>query len=820
MDKTFELWDNDNKVVVSVKTKRAGKEWNCLCPFHDDKTPSMFINEEKEVYICYGACGKSGKLYDPDYKKEGGKFVINKTYNYRDKDGNMVFQTAKQFTPKDFRQRRPDGKGGWIWNLDGIEPIPYNLPDIVSSDKNIVIVEGEKDADNLKALGFCATTTRGGANKKWSEELNKYFKNRNVAIIMDNDDLDSISGYRVGEKHAHEIAENLHEIAKTVTVISLPGLKDKEDVSDWLNKGGTRDELIKIMQAKPLWKPADKPKKAKIKSKIKEPNKEALKNIPFKFLGYNYGSFYYLPNRAIQVVQLSKESHKKNSLMTLAPLNWWEKAFPTDAGSCHWDSAVNWCYRMSEDAGTFDQTLIRGCGAWYDDDRVVVHLGNKLYVDGEIMKIDKLDTKFIYEVANPANIDFDNPLNDKEARKFLEIAKQLPWENPMSAYLFAGWCISAIICGALDWRPHIWITGSMGTGKTFIMDDIVGELLDNQSLKVKSNTTEPGIRQGLKNNAFPILFDEAENKQVFNQERMAKIIEIMRHSSSKSGAVVLKGSSSGHVVEYRIRSSFCMASILAKIEDKADESRICVLHLKKIIPPSAGIKMFNEFKKTVAHTFTKKYFSGMRARAISLIPTIRQNIPSFALYFSEQNGQRYGDQFGTLLSCAHTLHRSGLITEPKAREWIIARNWDEQMEGSEKTEENDCLQSILQHTIRFDIGDDRLIIELLYAALGKDTHYGADSLDKSKEMLARNGLKIDDDYFYVSDSHLGIKAILSKTPWNAKWRDILRRLPDALIKSSSRFGHLTHRATAIPIELVFTDEIKFGMEKAKDNEAD
>ena len=82
------------------------------------------------------------------------------------------------------------------------------------------------------------------------------------------------------------------------------------------------------------------------------------------------------------------------------------------------------------------------------------------------------------------------------------------------------------------------------------------------------------------------------------------------------------------------------------------------------------------------------------------------------------------------------------------------------------------------------------------------------------DILQRNGMKIDNDYLYISDSHKGIKRILRDTSWSTKWRDIFRRLPGAEEKSSCRFGQLTQRAIAIPRELIFTDEMEFGEKKS------
>src|SRR5262249_38013209 len=79
----------------------------------------------------------------------GGLGRIVATFDYHAPDGEFRFQVVK-YDPKNFRQRRPDGKGGWIWDLDGVQKIPYRLPELiedVAQARTIVIVEGEKDVD-------------------------------------------------------------------------------------------------------------------------------------------------------------------------------------------------------------------------------------------------------------------------------------------------------------------------------------------------------------------------------------------------------------------------------------------------------------------------------------------------------------------------------------------------------------------------------------------------------------------------------------------------------------------------------------------------
>jgi putative DNA primase/helicase len=162
-----------------------------------------------------------------------------KIYDYTDESGNLLFQSCR-YEPKDFRQRRPDGNGGWTWNLDGIKRVLYRRAELVSAPKDcrIAYTEGEKDADRLNEFGFEATTCPGGAGKH-RPEYNQFFAGRYVDVFQDNDEA--------GRRHAQQVADSLYGIAAEVKIIELPGLRDKGDISDWLDAGHTKAELLKII---------------------------------------------------------------------------------------------------------------------------------------------------------------------------------------------------------------------------------------------------------------------------------------------------------------------------------------------------------------------------------------------------------------------------------------------------------------------------------------------------------------------------------------------------------------------------------------------
>lgn len=268
----------------------GGDEWRAICPFHEDKDPSFNFNSQTGQYYCHG-CGKKGDIFHFYGKVNGlatgrdfGKILraivsdfgipapnrpkgrITATYDYHDADGKPLFQVCriepgKSGKPKDFRQRRPGANGKWIYNLQGIEPVLYRLPEVLKSDE-ILLVEGEKDADNCRALGFVATSCPMGAGK-WRESYNDALTGKHIVLIPDNDNP--------GREHAVKIAQSLNGNAASIKLLNLPDLPSKGDVSDFISKYQDETEaaerLAVMIEGCPLYEP---PRKATIEDAIIE----------------------------------------------------------------------------------------------------------------------------------------------------------------------------------------------------------------------------------------------------------------------------------------------------------------------------------------------------------------------------------------------------------------------------------------------------------------------------------------------------------------------------------------------------------------------
>jgi hypothetical protein len=160
------------------------------------------------------------------------------TYDYLDEDGVLLSQVVRH-EPKDFRQRRPDGRDGWIWNLEGVRRVPYHLPDLIAAAGKLVFIsEGEKDCDNVRALGFTATTNMGGAGK-WLPEYNQFLRGADVVLLPHNDNA--------GRDHAERVATSLNKTASRIRVLDIaktwPECPEKGDISDWIEAEGTAERL-------------------------------------------------------------------------------------------------------------------------------------------------------------------------------------------------------------------------------------------------------------------------------------------------------------------------------------------------------------------------------------------------------------------------------------------------------------------------------------------------------------------------------------------------------------------------------------------------
>lgn len=260
----------ENVLGKLERVRKCGNGFQARCPAHDDDKPSLTIAEGDDGRVlvkCQAGCESADVLEaiglewrdlfadserDDDLSRarptsSRGRIVAR--YVYRDGAGAVVGSVVR-LEPKGFGQQRPDAAGGWLWGLEGVKLPLYRLPELLSADVAdlVFLCEGEKDADALGSIGLTATTTPGGAGKAWREAFGDALEGRRVVILPDND--------KAGRDHAEKAAVGLEEKARDVSVLALPDLPEKGDVSDWLAAGGTAARLLELADAATARKPS------------------------------------------------------------------------------------------------------------------------------------------------------------------------------------------------------------------------------------------------------------------------------------------------------------------------------------------------------------------------------------------------------------------------------------------------------------------------------------------------------------------------------------------------------------------------------------
>lgn len=242
---------------------KGGASNVCALTEHKPGHLCMSVDVEKGVWYC-NDCGQGGSVIDWVMHSEGltvpqameklgsnghaireeraaikahnlgTKQIPTATYRYVDEDGKLLFCVCR-FEPKDFRQKAPDGKGGWIYKLDGVRRVLYNLPEVIAAD-TVFVCEGEKDCETMRKLNLLATTNCGGATK-WKKDYTATLRGKEVCILPDNDEK--------GQEHLDMLRKELGPVVKSLRVVQMPeGVKD---VSDFVATFGSLAEAEKAL---------------------------------------------------------------------------------------------------------------------------------------------------------------------------------------------------------------------------------------------------------------------------------------------------------------------------------------------------------------------------------------------------------------------------------------------------------------------------------------------------------------------------------------------------------------------------------------------
>jgi putative DNA primase/helicase len=233
-------------LAQALEARRVGSQWMARCPAHDDRNPSLSVREVdgKVLVCCHAGCDqravidalKALGLWESRERELSFNERIACTYPYTDEHGAILYEVVRLHSPKSFRQRYSDGRGGWIWKKHPHQVL-YHLVEVLENPI-IFVVEGEKDVETLRDYGFVATTNAGGAKAPWLPQFTEVLCGREIILIPDNDEP--------GRQRVIRIARALTGRVAKLVILTLDD-PHVTDVSDWFAAGHSEVELLAML---------------------------------------------------------------------------------------------------------------------------------------------------------------------------------------------------------------------------------------------------------------------------------------------------------------------------------------------------------------------------------------------------------------------------------------------------------------------------------------------------------------------------------------------------------------------------------------------
>lgn len=535
---------------------------------------------------------------------------------------------------------------------------------------------------------------------------------------------------------------------------------------------------------------------------------ELVANAGFTILGYDEGDYFVFHHAKQQIMTLRKGDIGNDiGLIELAGTWFWETYFNNGKGGMDKKAIASWIFNTAHSRGIYDPTRIRGRGAWLDKGRNVFHHGSHLTVDGEQVMITRMRSGYVYPLGR-ALPSVTNALTDDEGKHLVEVAGMVRWSMPASAALMSGWAMLAPICGALSWRPHIWLLGAAGSGKSTVQTKYLGALLRDIGVYAQGDSTEPGLRQHLKADALPVLIDEIESNNDQDKKRTESIVGMVRKTSSESWAKTYKGTVSGDSMNFQIRSMFCLASINANMPTKADIDRLTRLNIRQpdrneTVAKAHWEKLEIELNKIDQDDTIS---SRMLSRALGMLPVIQENIARFRRVCASHFGsQRDGDQFGTLLAGCWSLMHSERACDYDVLQMLAQYDFHEHTEDHDQDDATKALEAILGSKIRIAGGAEWSVYEVIRECVSGYA-IGVITEEQARSILIRHGIRVEGDELWFGINVTNLKDLVANKPFVTDLRGQLLRIKGAKrVQNPVRFmGSLT-RCVSVPLMPLLND---------------
>jgi len=585
------------------------------------------------------------KLVDEPYTRLGkGKIKAIATHDYKALDGSLIVRVQRfSRPPEDFDGRKPPkvmpftpaSRGGW-WVCS---PLNKNLPDedqritkvplyrlqelekAKGEKKNspIWVVEGEKCVDAVLGMNPApkdgvppCTTLFGGSKQKFDQHDLAPLMGERVLLVADTDAASRAFMLRLGD--------HLVELGSPVK-FCLPDGEGGYDVADAIAEGGWKACFDWM-------KPniTDRPPPKERKSGEKELLPPMTRTEHFRVLGYAQQdrvaiqktvdhSIRYFPDTALGSI---------GTLLSIAPHSFWlEQCGSSGLTTVMRASFADALIRAAERQGSFDDTAsVYGRGAVSHQGKVMYNMGSYLLMENEKTRMldierglgDVEDAVFTpgpnIQIAHSTHV-------DAVAQEMYDAVMDYRWDEEMHGRAFLGWLVTSIIGGALPFRPALWMLGPAASGKTWLLENVVGPVLGNL-LRKGGDVTEAGLSGVMGNDALPVYLDEFEPGTGPNaQAKHDGVMGLFRMATGGEAERIRANMGSAGSARAHPRFSLMISSVRRRSLDHASLSRFYMIRLAR-----APKTNWPEIRDRIMAATTREKMLHLRSHIIQHAPKI------------------------------------------------------------------------------------------------------------------------------------------------------------------------------------------------------
>lgn len=636
---------------------------------------------------------------------------------------------------------------------------------IIGNNAYVLICEGYSTGATLHAeTGYtviCAMDCHNIVNVYNDIKSDDRFINSQFVICADNDHSTNAQAIKNLKLARQKLIDT------GLKIIEAPRHEQSGyDFNDMHNDGGDVGEYINnaLNEEKPL--------PESILSEYKEYTK------PFQVLGMDSDKIYFLSYKTNRIFSMTTSEMTEKNLYKLAPKSYWDSNYAYELGKR--PDMLQACDDIIQEAlekSFFNFDKICGRGVWNDKGNIILNTGDSFYENGIKENLQNYKSKNFYVAGKPFDLQSDTPATIQDNIKIRAIFDKINLKNgDLDRDLLFGWTIASQISGILKWRPHLWVSGASGSGKTDIQNTIISPLLGSRAIYPEAGTTEAGIRQALQSDALSVIYEEAESNSQSKAQKIEAILELARTSSSSSKrGTIYKGSAGGAVTNFKVRSCFYFTAIQPNLQNKADISRVSVIEVIKDNDKQRYAELCKR-RQFLTDDVCDSFFMWIIQNAQIILKNIDSFCPIVASLYG--GNSRNGDQIGTLLACAWTAVNGRIGEDLEIKNYLIQFSENFNHDNQYQKDESELLHDyLMEQHVEYESmsGRKKQTIGTLLAVAGGN-YQGTDifNRDDTISCLAKYGFYVKDD-FYGIKNHQQIRKMLINSPWSGGFLDTLKR---------------------------------------------